>query len=100
MTSSSELVINDKLDFRYEAEVYSASVSAPMVPAYAQVDAGPVAESVRQGVPGRGLTRRAILHGQACAHYGSFDGLEPKHITLYLAPRGLWSQRSSDALRL
>ena len=33
MTSSSELVINDKLDFRYEAEVYSASVSAPMVPA-------------------------------------------------------------------
>ena len=33
MTSSSELVINDKLDFRYEAEVYSASVSTPMVPA-------------------------------------------------------------------
>ena len=94
------LVINDKTDFRYEAEVYSASVSVPVVPAYpkwlpARMD-NPFVDSCKvAGSPGG-----RFCIAKPALDYGSFDGLEPKHITLYLAPRGLWSQDPSDALRL
>ena len=102
MTSISDqpLVINAKTDFRYEAEVYSASVSVPVVPAC------PAWMPARMGNPFVDACQAASSpDGRYCLakpalDYGSFDGREPERFALYLTSRGLWSRDQAEALRL
>jgi hypothetical protein len=95
------------VDYRLEAEIYSAAVSVPTVPGdpawLARYACGnPFAAALSEAPDFGELSRAAgpwCLAKQAL-DYGSFDGREALRYPLYLTREGFWSREIAEAVRL